>query len=175
MYQNQDSTTANVAQFSDLYTVLGVLGEGSFGQVTHCINNKKEDECAVKIFKKSKINRESLFQESKILAGLKHRNIVRFRKARENSKHVFIEMEVCKGGTLRSRLEKKQRFTDAEAALVMRNIFEAVKYLHDKDIIHRDLKPDNILFKDEGLDSVKIIDFGLSYKNKEEDEFTTGT
>ena len=56
----------------------------------------------------------------------------------------------------------------------MRNIFEAVSYLHAKDIIHRDLKPDNILFKDAGLDSVKIIDFGLSYKNRDEDEFTEG-
>lgn len=37
---------------------------------------------------------------------MKHKNIVRYRKARENSKYVFIEMELCKYGTLRKRLEE---------------------------------------------------------------------
>ena len=36
-----------------------------------------------------------------------------------------------------------------------------MKHLHDLNIVHRDLKPENILLTD-GMDEIKIIDFGLS-------------
>ena len=42
---------------------------------------------------------------------------------------------------------------------ILKQILDAVAYLHDQGISHRDLKPDNILFHD-GL--LKIGDFGLS-------------
>lgn len=63
-----------------------------------------------------------------------------------------------------------------QAASIMRGIFSAIEYLHAKGIAHRDLKPgklvsfdnfksENILFEKEGdLESVKIVDFGLSVK-----------
>jgi len=50
----------------------------------------------------------------------------------------------------------------------MKGLLSGIMYLHEeKNIIHRDLKPTNILigsYKD--LTKVKIIDFGLSVKNK---------
>jgi serine/threonine protein kinase len=41
-----------------------------------------------------------------------------------------------------------------------------VEYLHRKKIIHRDLKPENIMFESDDIDSLKIIDFGVSAKFK---------
>jgi calcium-dependent protein kinase len=72
-------------------------------------------------------------------------------------------MELLNGGTLTERIES-HKFSEEEAATVMRGILSAVAYLHQKEIIHRDLKPDNIMFENESLESVKIIDFGLSAK-----------
>ena len=45
----------------------------------------------------------------------------------------------------------------------MRNIFEALAYVHSKDIVHRDLKPENLIFrtKDNHRDII-IADFGLA-------------
>lgn len=37
-----------------------------------------------------------------------------------------------------------------------------MNYLHNQDIIHRDLKPLNILFSDESLTEIKLIDFGFA-------------
>lgn len=54
--------------------------------------------------------------------------------------------------------------------MIMKGIFQGLKYLHDeKNIIHRDLKPGNILmgsYKD--LTKMKLIDFGLAVENKKE-------
>ena len=44
----------------------------------------------------------------------------------------------------------------------MKNILEAVTYIHERDYIHRDLKPENILLNKKNDCEIKIIDFGLS-------------
>lgn len=45
----------------------------------------------------------------------------------------------------------------------MKNILQAVSYLHTKNIVHRDIKPENIVFNSEGI--LKIVDFGTSKIN----------
>jgi serine/threonine protein kinase len=45
----------------------------------------------------------------------------------------------------------------------MNGILKGLAYIHSRGFIHRDLKPDNIMFEDkDDLNSVKIVDFGLS-------------
>ena len=44
----------------------------------------------------------------------------------------------------------------------MKQIFNAVQYLHDKGIVHRDMKPDNVVFATKRRELIKLIDFGLS-------------
>ena len=43
----------------------------------------------------------------------------------------------------------------------------AVNYCHGQQIAHRDLKPENFLFLKKNEFSLKVIDFGLSYRWKE--------
>ena len=106
-------------------------------------------------------------EEVNILSSLDHPNIVKYRTARENSKYFFIEMELLKGGSLKELLETR-RFSELEAAQIMKQIFSALQYIHEKDTVHRDIKPENILFTTEGFDKIKIIDFGLSAKFESE-------
>lgn len=40
----------------------------------------------------------------------------------------------------------------------------AIKYCHNQKIAHRDLKPENFLFLNTDSNSLKLIDFGLSFE-----------
>lgn len=53
------------------------------------------------------------------------------------------------GGTLRERLQKGDKFSEKEAAQIMKQVFSTINYLHSNNVMHRDLKPQNILFQDE--------------------------
>jgi calcium/calmodulin-dependent protein kinase I len=148
------------------YDFVELLGKGAFGKVYRCLSLETNEECAVKILSRPTLHSEvdSIRNEVRILSSLNHPNIVRFRTLRQSRKHIYIEMELLRGGTLKAMLDKR-RFSDEEASIVMKGILQAVAYLHRQGIIHRDLKPANIMFGSETeLGNVKVTDFGLSAK-----------
>lgn len=143
-----------------------LLGHGAFGKVYECLNSSTGLLCAVKVISKGEHSGdlEATLKEVHILSEISHPHIVEFRRAVELPEHLLIEMELMEGGSLKERLALGQ-LCDYDCALVMRQVLEAVAYLHTRDIVHRDLKPDNILFKYAGsLENAKLTDFGLSEK-----------
>ena len=58
-------------------------------------------------------------------------------------------------------------YSEKDAADLVYQILSVVKYLHGKGIVHRDLKPENLLFEDETAKRLKLCDFGLAEKIKE--------
>jgi calcium/calmodulin-dependent protein kinase I len=79
----------------------------------------------------------------------------------ESRSHMYIVMEKLVGGELFERIVGRPRFSEDEAAKLIRPLLESVAYLHDLGIVHRDIKPENILCG-ENLEDIKIADFGLS-------------
>ena len=71
-----------------------------------------------------------------------------------------IVLEYIDGITLREMMEQG-RLTPDLARKFIRELCDALDYLHGRQIIHRDLKPDNILVTHNGA-NIKLIDFGLS-------------
>jgi len=53
--------------------------------------------------------------------------------------------ELCDGRELFDEIQSRKRFTELEAAIVTRQILQAIAYCHDQNVAHRDLKPENIL------------------------------
>lgn len=64
------------------------------------------------------------------------------------------------GPTLSEAL-RSGSMTKTERRRAMREIVNAVAYMHSQGVVHRDLKPDNIVLRRAGGDAV-IIDFGLA-------------
>ena len=143
---------------------------GAFGTVLHVFDKKMNKDIAVKVI--SKIKRSPSYinkvkEEISILKKLHHPNIVKFYGFLEANSQLLIKMEYIKYGTLKNWIiQNKDKISDDEASTIIRNILSAIEYLHYKQICHRDLKPENIMLaRENDLNSIKIIDFGLSTQN----------
>lgn len=95
---------------------------------------------------------------------MKHKNVCQFKRCFQGSRHVYILLELCSGGTLQHFIRNRKRLSESEAAQVMLQLVHAVDYLHSQLVIHCDIKPHNILLSPNG--QVKLADFGLSYRLK---------
>ena len=66
------------------------------------------------------------------------------------------------GGELFDQIVDRGNYSEADAATLLRQVFEAVDFMHAKGIAHRDLKPENLLVCGPKKETVKLADFGLS-------------
>lgn len=155
---------AHVVPIEDDYVIGKELGRGRFSVVCECVHKQTGVHCAVKIIDKATIEPEEkslLRTEIAVLKLVDHPNIIRLEGLYESKNYIYIVMEMLKGGELFERIVGRPRFSELEAAKLMKPLLESVAYLHDLGIVHRDLKPENILCG-ENLDDLKIADFGLS-------------
>jgi serine/threonine-protein kinase len=97
--------------------------------------------------------------ESQLIAGLRHENIVHIYDYGETAGRTFFAMELLEGGSLDHKLAS-QPLPEREAALLVQTLARAVQYAHQHQVIHRDLKPANVLLGAAG--EVKLSDFGLA-------------
>ncbi|XP_068465686.1 calcium-dependent protein kinase 28-like isoform X2 [Phaseolus vulgaris] len=109
---------------------------------------------------------EDVKREVKILKALTgHENVVQFYDAFEDDSYVYIVMELCEGGELLDRIlaKKESRYTEKDAAVVVRQMLKVAAECHLHGLVHRDMKPENFLLKSTKEDSpLKATDFGLS-------------
>ncbi|KAL0128374.1 hypothetical protein PUN28_003576 [Cardiocondyla obscurior] len=94
---------------------------------------------------------------------LTHPNIVQLLETFEDKHKVYLVMELVTGGELFDRIVEKGSYTEKDASGLIRQVLEAVDYMHEQGVVHRDLKPENLLYYSPDEDSkIMISDFGLS-------------
>ncbi|CAJ1034989.1 putative Protein kinase domain/Protein tyrosine kinase [Leishmania utingensis] len=100
--------------------------------------------------------------EVEIMERHRHTCIVAYISFVEAEDRLRIVMEYAGGGNL-LKFASSQRHTEGEGppmAVLLRNVVEGLKFLHQKGIVHGDIKPQNVLVPDSG--PCKIADFGIS-------------
>ncbi|XP_023158780.1 calcium/calmodulin-dependent protein kinase type 1 isoform X2 [Ceratitis capitata] len=159
------------------YNLHGLLGTGAFSEVRLAESKENPGEhFAVKIIDKKALRgkEESLENEIRVLRRfsandpengpcLTHPNIVQLLETFEDKSKVYLVMELVTGGELFDRIVEKGSYTEKDASGLIRQILEAVDYMHEQGVVHRDLKPENLLYysADDGS-KIMISDFGLS-------------
>jgi len=131
-----------------------------------CVHRESGAQRAVKVLRKSQMDAEEqkmLFNEINILKSLDHPNIIKMFEFFEDEKRYYLVTEICKGGELFDEIINRGKFTERDAAVLIKQLLMCINYCHKKNIVHRDLKPENILLEaNKEFDQIKIIDFGTS-------------
>ncbi|RMD39427.1 hypothetical protein DV735_g5701, partial [Chaetothyriales sp. CBS 134920] len=139
------------------------LGAGTYGIVREAeIHGRK---VAVKIILKKNVkgNEQMVYDELKMLQSLHHPHIVAFEDWFESRDKYYIVTQLATGGELFDRICDQGKFTEKDAARTIKEVLEAVDYLHDRQIVHRDLKPENLLYLSREPDSDLVLaDFGIA-------------
>ncbi|CAI2360640.1 unnamed protein product [Moneuplotes crassus] len=142
------------------------LSRGKFGHVLLVREKVTKYLFVLKMMFKSQLRKNPKYlknfrREVEIHSRLDHPNIVKMCGWFQDKKRLFLILEFCAEGELFSYLysQPQKRFTEDIAARYIKQMIEALIYLHSKNIIHRDIKPENILVDGE---DIKLADFGWS-------------
>ncbi|MED6119912.1 hypothetical protein PIB30_016121 [Stylosanthes scabra] len=176
----------------DEYEVSEILGRGGFSVVRKGIKKSSNDEkthVAIKTLRRVSASTSTSRDRSNVVFSTwrpisvsdalltneilvmrkivenvsPHPNVVDLYDVYEDSNGVHLVLELCSGGELFDRIVAQDRYSETEAATVVRQIAAGLEAIHKANIVHRDLKPENCLFLDKRKDSpLKIMDFGLS-------------
>ncbi|KAG7513879.1 calcium/calmodulin-dependent protein kinase type IV [Solea senegalensis] len=146
----------------EFYNLSSELGRGATSVVYRCEEKQTEKPFAVKVLKKT-IDKKIVRTEIGVLLRLSHPNIIQLKEIFETDTDIALVLELVTGGELFDRIVERGYYSERDAAHVIKQILEAVAYLHENGVVHRDLKPENLLYADLSLDApLKIADFGLS-------------
>ena len=150
------------------------IGKGAFGEVWKVSHKMTGKIYVIKVIDKMAIKGQKLIdqinREIEIMYKLNHPHVIKLINHFEDDEKFYLIMPYASKGQLYSLLRRQVRFDQRTAAQYMREVIEAVRYIHSfsPKIIHRDIKPENLLLDDNYR--VLLSDFGWS-NFLDDDEF----
>ncbi len=178
------------------YRIEKVLGQGGFGITYLAVQVGLEREVAIKeFFMKEHCERDAttshvtiptsnnrdlvarfrqkFIKEAQTIARLNHPHIIRIYDIFEENGTAYYVMEYHNNGSLSELVKQHGSLSEAEALRYIREVADALGYIHEHQMNHLDVKPGNVLLDEKGR-SV-LIDFGLSKRYDESGQQTSTT
>jgi len=144
------------------FTIIERVGSGGFGTVYRAKDRKLQSEVALKLLWHSspdpRFKPAVALKEPRLLARVRHPNVVTVHGTDYIDGRVGIWMEFVKGRTLASLLREQGPFGAREAALIGFDLCGALAAVHRAGLLHGDVKAHNVM-REEGGRTV-LMDFG---------------
>ncbi|MDF1662369.1 MAG: serine/threonine-protein kinase, partial [Planctomycetota bacterium] len=138
-----------------------LLGKGGFAKVYLGEHTVLGHKAAVKVYKTrdSKLLRRITRREATLISRLRHPRLVSILNVGQEAGSFFIIMEYVPGIALGQYVKDHGPLSPKRAATVIRDIAEALNFIHRNGLVHRDVKPSNFLLEDNGR--ARLLDFEL--------------
>jgi urea transport system substrate-binding protein len=150
------------------YRVLRVLGRGGMGVVFEAEDPQLGRRVALKVpfVETDESYRKRFLREGRLAATLPHEYITAIYQAGQHHDLPFLAMELLRGESLESYLEKHQTLPVAEALRITCEVAQGLQAAHAAGLVHRDVKPANVFLAEpahgSGPPRVKLLDFGVA-------------
>jgi serine/threonine protein kinase len=150
------------------YQLREQLGHGGMASVYRAYHPQLDRFVAIKLLRGELVDDPEFLarfqREAKIVASLRHANIVQVYDADRQDDIYYMVMELLEGDTLKARLTgyraRQEQMPIGEVVRVMLDVLYGLAYAHSEGMIHRDLKPANIMLTKRG--QAVITDFGIA-------------
>lgn len=172
----------------DKYEVLNQIGDGTFGSVAKAVSKKTGQLVAIKRMKQKFYTWEECVKlpEVDVVRRIhRHPNIVKLTEVIRENNQLYFVFEYMDGDLLGviKKAKQAQKPEDASSSPAisypkvkhyMRQILQALAFVHKRGYFHRDMKPENLLIRKEanGEEVVKLADFGLVKEVRARPPFT---
>ena len=147
------------------YDVERVVGHGGMGMVALGRDRALDRPVAIKVISPNlgvaPRHRQRFLHEARIVAKLRHPNIVAVYTAGEADGLLYFVMEYVAGESLREMLARDRCCDTERAEGILRDLAEALAYAHERGVVHRDIKPENVLL-DRESGRAMLADFGVA-------------
>lgn len=166
-------STLSCASFKDLFATGERLGGGAYASVWSCWrkspSNSEEarQQFAVKIIEKIPTHsRQRCLNEVELFFKCRsNKHIIRVEETFDEEDAFYIIFEKVNGGPLMKAIARANTISEKEVVAVVKELADAIAFLHSINIAHRDLKPDNILcVNTNSISPVKLCDLDLGSK-----------
>jgi len=165
------------------YQIQRVLGDGAFGITYLAQDTQLETPVAIKEYLPNELavrdgdytvqaksqkdvenfrwGLERFIKEARILAQLRHPNIVRVLRFFEAHHTAYIVMEYEEGQSLARLIKDGDTATEEEIMTILPSLLDGLEVVHQAGYLHRDIKPANIYMRTSDNSPV-LIDFGAA-------------
>lgn len=145
------------------YRLLGLVGQGQFGQVFCAVHRQTGQLVALKNLEQKRFPTHQFLRELRFLLSLQHPNIVTCLAIEHTKTGRYLVMDYCEGGTLRSLMAEESHLSIDHSLKLIASLLIGLEHAHNRGIIHCDIKPENILLRLEPKGWIaKISDFGVA-------------
>jgi serine/threonine protein kinase len=135
------------------------IGSGSFGRVFRAHDPRLERDVALKLYSAAAIRGSSRFHEGRLLARVRHPNVVAVYGMEERGEEVGLWLELLDGVTLAEYVRTAGPVGYREAALVGQDVCRALAAVHQAGLVHGDVKAQNVMRERGGR--IVLMDFGI--------------
>jgi serine/threonine-protein kinase len=137
------------------------IGHGAFGEVFRAWDTRLDREVALKLLPAGSgadTPESSVIEEGRLLARVRHPNVVTIYGAERIDGRIGLWMEFIKGRTLEESVKAGSTFTAKAVTRIGIELCAAVSAVHAAGLLHRDIKAQNVMMTDEGR--LVLMDFG---------------
>jgi hypothetical protein len=141
------------------FQLIAELGRGGFGRVYHAWDPTLARDIALKIVRlPDATEAATALREGRMLARVRHRNVVTVYGAQQVGDEVGVWMELIRGRPLSQVVREQGPLGAEEATVIGISLCQALAAVHGAGLLHRDIKTNNVMRESGGR--IVLMDFG---------------